>query len=95
VKIHKEDEYQFKIEAHEILKWDMRYKLFFSVYYDKDDYVYMNLEDREDHIRDEIEVRRKSLNDNQAEAMTTHKQSLTDHYFMTINLNNNPQLYGL
>jgi hypothetical protein len=63
VKSHKEEEYQFKNEAHEILKWNMWYKFFFSVYYDKDDYASMKLEDQEDHIRDEIEVRIKSLND--------------------------------
>jgi hypothetical protein len=50
VKIHKEEEYEVKNEAHEILKWNMWYKFFFSIYCDKYDYECMNPEDQQYHI---------------------------------------------
>jgi hypothetical protein len=73
----------------------MWYKFFFSIYYGKYDYASMKLEDQEDHIKYELEVRRKSLNNDKVEAMINQKHSLIDHYFMIINLKENLQGYGL
>ena len=74
----------------------MKHVFFFSIYYDSDDYASMELEDQVDHIRDEMEVRSRTLSnadflrdDNKAREIMVEKLSLVDHYCMIINLKKN------
>jgi hypothetical protein len=65
LKIHKGEKHQFKNEenleqANGALGWTMQHEFFISVYYGNGGYVRMELEDQEDHIKDEMRVRRRS-----------------------------------